>query len=196
MGWLVHYLPYGRSVTDEILSSYTWSNESGTREVIAHSVQVARKVAYMAVKHTPADGGEPVVWAGVALFSFNPKTREFGIKDMDETVGPCECECPARILDLLTPTEYDYANQWRANCRAVLEQKATNAKKLKALREGARLTFEKPLRFSNGKEVSGFTVGAFKRTSRGRTTTVWTFRGDDGQHYSLNRRVLAQASIA
>jgi hypothetical protein len=37
---------------------------------------------------------------------------------MDETMGPVESRCPERILDLLTPTDSEYANEWRARCRA------------------------------------------------------------------------------
>jgi hypothetical protein len=36
---------------------------------------------------------------------------------LDETVGPNESDCPEAILDLLTPTEYPYAQAWRTRCR-------------------------------------------------------------------------------
>ena len=39
-----------------------------------------------------------------------------GYKDMEESMGPYECDCPALILDLLTPTDRDYALHWRARC--------------------------------------------------------------------------------
>jgi len=34
-------------------------------------------------------------------------------------MGPCECDCPDAILDLLSPTDHDhqYAEEWRARCR-------------------------------------------------------------------------------
>lgn len=43
--------------------------------------------------------------------------RDFGYKDMDETCGPCYYDCPMSILDLLTPTDNEYANEWREKCR-------------------------------------------------------------------------------
>ena len=49
------------------------------------------------------------VFAAVCLVRYNPRDREgyiFGYKDMDETVGPNESDCPEAILDLLTQTEY------------------------------------------------------------------------------------------
>lgn len=36
----------------------------------------------------------------------------------DETVGPRDTDCPDSILDLLTATKSQWANDWRAACRA------------------------------------------------------------------------------
>lgn len=62
---------------------------------------------YAAVK----SGAE--VFAAVALIEGN------GYKLMDESMGPYANDCPVEILDLLTPTKSEYANKWRARCRAV-----------------------------------------------------------------------------
>ena len=47
-------------------------------------------------------------------FSYNP---------MDESMGPCERNCPKGILDLLSPTESQWANEWRQECYANLNKK-------------------------------------------------------------------------
>ena len=47
----------------------------------------------------------------------------FWYKDMKETYGPCECDCPKGILDLLTETDSEWANEWRKRCRERLEEK-------------------------------------------------------------------------
>ena len=47
----------------------------------------------------------------------------FGYKAMDETVGPCYYDCPKSILDLLTPTDSEWANEWRRKCRENLTKK-------------------------------------------------------------------------
>src|SRR3546814_19605923 len=70
-------------------------------------------------------GGE--IFAIVCLVRWNPRAKDgyiFGYKDMDETMGPCEADCPARILDLLTPTDKEYAREWRARCCANLARRA------------------------------------------------------------------------
>lgn len=40
----------------------------------------------------------------------------FGYKDLDEYMKPCETKCPVKILKLLTPTENECANKWRKEC--------------------------------------------------------------------------------
>lgn len=35
---------------------------------------------------------------------------------MDESCGPNECACPKSILNLLTPTECEFAKKWRERC--------------------------------------------------------------------------------
>ena len=50
----------------------------------------------------------------------------FAYKDMDESMGPCESNCPLSILELLSPTEDCYAIDWRKRC----EQNAERKKKI------------------------------------------------------------------
>ncbi len=42
---------------------------------------------------------------------------QYQIKDLPESMGPAASFCPERILDLLSPTENEYALEWRARCR-------------------------------------------------------------------------------
>lgn len=44
------------------------------------------------------------------------KYKEFQYKDMSEDVGPNEDYCPLNILKLLTPTDNEYALNWRRRC--------------------------------------------------------------------------------
>ena len=57
----------------------------------------------------------------------NSPYLNFGYKDMDETCGPCNCNCPKGILDLLTPTENETANAWRKRCYNEIETKHKSA---------------------------------------------------------------------
>jgi hypothetical protein len=109
--------------------------------------QVGWTVAYLAVE-TIATGA---VWAGVTLLH---RSRDGSIttKDMSEDMGPGEDRCPERILDRLTATDSEYANEWRARCRAYHAARRAKPK----VRPGQRVTFAAPLVFSNGDEVATF----------------------------------------
>ena len=83
---------------------------------------------YAAVKRTRfATETEPeksCVFAAVCLTSTNMKDYyNFAYKDMDETCGPCNYDCPKKILDLLTPTDSEYAKNWREKCYEKLKNK-------------------------------------------------------------------------
>lgn len=85
-------------------------------------------VYYAAVQKTKfATAEEPEmtkVFAAICLTSVNNKDYyNFSYKDMDESCGPCYCDCPASILNLLTPTESEFANEWRKKCRQNIEDK-------------------------------------------------------------------------
>ena len=73
---------------------------------------------YAAVEKTDKDTGKSKIFAGVCLTSVdNSDWHNFSYKDMDESVGPFESKCPNSILNLLTETKYEYANEWRERCR-------------------------------------------------------------------------------
>lgn len=83
---------------------------------------------YAAVRRIKPDGTN-YVFAAVVLTSTNMRDYyNFSYKDMDETCGPCECDCPASILKLLSPTDNEYANNWRDRCRLQLQRKRDEAK--------------------------------------------------------------------
>jgi hypothetical protein len=69
-------------------------------------------------------------------------------------LGPCERDCPAAVLDLLTPTTYEYAIQWRADCRSNLSKRAAARKRLP--KEGDIVVLGEPMTFTNGAVLSRF----------------------------------------
>lgn len=76
------------------------------------------------IENVPEDKRE--TWAAVFLTRTDSRDYyNFCYKDMDETCGPCQAECPESILKLLSPTDSQWANEWRERCRE-------NAKKKKS----------------------------------------------------------------
>lgn len=70
----------------------------------------------------------------------------YGWKDMDESMGPGEYDCPKRIFDLLTPlppekadpsVEGNWAAQWRAGVQKNLDERAARPK----VKVGTRVRF-------------------------------------------------------
>lgn len=76
-------------------------------------------------------------WACLYLLRGSPKVKNdpynWGYKDVCESMGPNELSFPYTWLDLLTPTDSQYANEWRARVKARGEklQKATLGSKWK-----------------------------------------------------------------
>lgn len=72
---------------------------------------------------------ERETWAAVFLTSTNMNDYyNFSYKDMDETMCPCEQGCPVSILKLLTPTDSEWANEWRQKCYMNAEKKKAERK--------------------------------------------------------------------
>lgn len=119
------------------------------------------RVYYAAAE--PYGGADTAVFAVVCLVRWNPRDREgyiFGYKDMTEHAGPCEAECPTRILDLLGPTDSEYALAWRQRCR-------DNADRSRRLADGVRIRLPEAVTFTDGHIGDEFIV-----ERRGRAMTL------------------------
>lgn len=144
MGWTTYMATnYKNGKVDakaEMDKHYSWENENYTNKVIKSAM--VGSTYYCAVETVSKANGSREVWAGVALTSKNTRDgMTFGYKDMDETEIPYQYKCPKGILDLLTPTENENANEWRRLCREERERP-----KLSDLPIGAKIKW-------NGKEL-------------------------------------------
>lgn len=112
------------------------------------------KVWYAALEPSTNGVAEPA-FAGVCLVKWNPRDREgyiFGYKDMTEQMGPCEAECPERILNLLGPIDDEAALDWRRRCLRNLQHRS------RKVEDGMRIRLASPLRFTDGHEGDEFIV--------------------------------------
>lgn len=50
------------------------------------------------------------------VFRTSVEKDSFAYKPMSETMGPCYYDCPPSILSLLSPTDNEYAKDWREKC--------------------------------------------------------------------------------
>lgn len=125
MGWTSYHATYydthGKIDRKKEIESQFSDGYSVVKSAMVGSVY------YGAIRH-----GDDV-FGLVVLTSTNARDYyNFGYKMMDETEGPYYNRCPKSILDLLTPTDSEFANRWRARCRENLS-KPTKAQRLNAL---------------------------------------------------------------
>lgn len=140
-----------------------------------------QRVFYAAVENGEDAAYEPGrVWALVVLMHWSRADYfNFTYKDMSETMGPGEDTCPAKILDLLSPTDSEWANQWRERCR-------TNAARREAARQvkhGDVVRFAQPITFANDCSASRF---RFNVDGRRR---YWTALPDDSDYPRFSCRL-------
>jgi hypothetical protein len=143
-----------------------WQGQLDSKYKIIDCATIGRTTFHAAVE--TAEGPEKgTVAAFVALQQWSGGYYNFTYKTMTEHAGPCEDECPARILDKLTELppcysrphrEYDCcgtcgAREWRARCRVYADRKARAAK----VKAGQVVRFARPVKFQSGAELDTFT---------------------------------------
>jgi len=97
------------------------------------------------------------------------RNGELLTKVMDESMGPYDHNFPLSFLEMLTPTEYEYAQQWRERVRKHHADKKSKPK----LNAGDTVVFATPISFTDGHSHDRLTyLGGF----RFRTSGGWTVR--------------------
>lgn len=133
MGWVFTHrdkVP-GQSLAEWFVAkgALTWTGREPWEYRVLDSSTVRFNTFYAAIERKNIETGERHVFAVVFLLRFVPKEyHNFGYKDMSEDMGPCECDCPERVLKLLTPTDSEYANDWRARCWANINARKARPK--------------------------------------------------------------------
>lgn len=120
MGWMsynaTHYKKGKIDRIAEVEDQLKWGEEGEGIYKILKTSAVGSTV-YSAIERIHKKTKERQVFAVVFLTSVDMKDyHNFSYKDMDETCGPSESKCPMSILKLLTPIDYEFANQWRERC--------------------------------------------------------------------------------
>lgn len=145
MGWdyghATHYKKGG--VIDrkaEVDEHYNWSSDE-TKAELVRSCMVG-STYYGAVRITNLLTDVSSIHAVVVLTHTESRSYfNFGMKSMSESMGPCEYDCPASILNLLSETDSDWAIEWRERCRKRIEEKKS-PHALKNLPVGSVIRFE------------------------------------------------------
>lgn len=191
MGWLYQRDPVDNPVS-HLISKYTYEDDHCAHQPL-DAARVGNTV-YLAIKSTNKKSGRSYVFAGVILIS-NTKKSGFGYKEMSESMGPCECACPDRIMRLLSPISDiphpSYSADWRARVAARKTVQRQQRELCKLLRVGSVVTLSAPIRFRGGDIASSFYVAHFRRKTP-------VFLSLDGPEFycRLRAATLATATIA
>lgn len=129
MGWTSFRRGPNFDEKAEIRSLLTWPD---TVPFTAEIVKMSKvgSVWYVACRKTPkpGEGSETfshghlpdpetgaITFAAVILTS--KRDGEFAYKDMDEGMGPVQSKAPLSLINVLSPTTSECANEWRERCR-------------------------------------------------------------------------------
>lgn len=125
MGWMHTHKPHGQSMRDFFIAQgvLRWTSSERYDFRVLDTSTVARKAFYAAIEETERETGERKVYALIVLLRWTRGPDDYNLlyKDMDESMGPLEAECPERILKLLTPTENIHAQDWRRRCQEKID---------------------------------------------------------------------------
>ena len=102
----------------------------------------------------------------------------FGYKDMEDSCGPTVYNCPKRILDVLSKTDHEWANEWREKCRQRLEKRSSSNK----IKEGTIIRFNHAIEFTNGAKADTFVLCVEKGYGRHRARKYFAIYENGIQH--------------
>lgn len=145
MGTTCTHKPKGMPVVEFLTQHgcFRWSDDNPYEYRVLDSALVNLREFYATVEQVHKETGQRRVWAAIFKITLMRAPlrdwwdHNFCYKDMDESMGPYQTNCPERILKLLTPTEYMHAQDWRDACWAKIESKKARPK----IQPGAHLLY-------------------------------------------------------
>ncbi|NKC01833.1 MAG: hypothetical protein GKR90_25490 [Pseudomonadales bacterium] len=168
MGWVFKQKP-------ENVKEYLWNHaehEDEKYRIRALDVALKLDAAYIAVEEVDKSTQFRRVYAVVVLIRYERgDDLDFGTKWMSENAGPASSGCPERILDQLTDSENENANEWRMRCRHTLACRMPPV--------GTRVIFDRSISFQDGSDVCEFTIVSHARKK--------IAKSPDGRLYRINR---------
>lgn len=184
MGWLYTSSGSHKTATSYLDAQFTYERtdeETGEKYGlrVLRSACVGNRVYYAAAQQFRGKVVNPT-FAIVCLVRWNPRNSEgltIGYKDMDESMGPYEAECPLNILEMLGSTDCPSALQWRRKCLMRHLRRAARPR----LENGMRIKFASPIKFTDGYEGDEFVV--FKEGRR----TMLGLPGNSRPSYRCSR---------
>jgi len=162
MGWTYSHKRRGQPIKEFFQESGMFKGINGHEFKLLKMRVVNLRECYFAVWHKGPEG-KAEVFGGVILLQYASKSyHNFGYKEIEESMGPYQCNCPEDILDLLSETESEYALKWREQCR----ENAKKNKHKRKLKDGTLIRLDHELKFTNGDREQAFIYRKIGRKTR------------------------------
>ena len=188
MGWTETNWTKGTKVKDWFKENYNQETDK-VKQTVLDAALVARTEAFAAIERINKETGERQVLMAVVIMKFYPKAHyyNFAYKSMDETCGPYIYRCPKRLMKLLTPTDNEYALNWRKRVEDYWTTKDKTNKAMKKLNVGDTIVFKETIKFNNGTSYKSLQVLSLKpfRLTDGSTNIF-----GNTQAYYIKRKTL------
>lgn len=159
MGWTSQFVSFDSKDSEEIKKFFV--NQWNVENFRCLDYSKKGNIIYMAVENIKNNK----IFAVVTRISFY--NRELYWKEMRESCGPVYVECPQRILKKLSPTDNEYAKNWREKCWEFHKKKA------KKYMHGDIIKFPNKIEFTNG-----FSGDTFILVKEGRRFSFAPYRGE------------------
>ena len=191
MGWLYRNEPLHHETPVEFVVRH-FSHDGATTQSTVVAAAAIRGTIYAAIRNADKQTGTTYVFCAVVLFR-NSKRHGFGYKDMTECMGPCEVDCPDRIMRLLSPVSDipnpSYAADWRARVAAAKARRAAAAHMLDTLAPGDVIKLQHRVQFIR----SGISADRFVFVEHRKRTPIFSPVGHLGFMCRLGRDLLSSA---
>lgn len=116
--------PKGKNRIEAAIQQEGYNYKDGDRSSGVLDSALVGSTVYLAVHHEDKSKGIDLVYGVVILTRY--EDHEFMTKPIGEDSGPYSYDCPRRILKLLSPTDNEYALQWRSLCEKRHKGKASD----------------------------------------------------------------------
>jgi hypothetical protein len=193
MGWLVQN-DMLRHITPVDYFIKHFSNENETRRSTVIAAAAVRGTVYAAVRHEMKTTGKTYVFRAVIPFKNNAR-QGFGYNAMHEAMGPCEVDCPDRIMRLLSPVEDipdpSFTADWRASVAAQKTRQRATRKQSAALAAGDVIRLRHAVSFRR----LGITTDSFLFIGLHKRTPIFEPTAHPGLRCRLTATLLADATV-
>lgn len=136
MGWMFLYdCPTKADLIEHVTKAQVWTGDDGVEKIqrIVKHTLVGPNLWCVAER---IEGGV-LQWRTIFLFlTRKEKGVGWGYKDMDESMGPNEVNCPLSYLSDLTEARNEWAREWRESVRAYHARRAKKLEHAKGAKPG------------------------------------------------------------